>query len=459
MTETGISVFVALLLALLLANPALNLARTALGEGFSINPLGDPVLMGAALVAGVLLTLFSGFYPAMLLSRIEPALAIRGNDMDKPGSFMSIRRGLVVFQFAISQVFIICTIIAMQQMSYFGSASLGYDTDAIVEFAVPTRDDGKIELLKDRLSQSSLISGATYSNSGATSQSTWASSLVIMMDDGPLESGAQVKLVDYDYIDVYGMNVIAGVDFVQTDSATGIIVNQTFVDKHGFDSPEDILGVVIDVWNWEALPITGVVQDFNTRSLHTEVEPTILIQTSTQAYSGAVKIASSQIEESLVVIKDLWESSFPDFLFEHSFLDETIAEMYEEEQATQGLIQMFALIAILIGCIGLFGLISYTTSQRAREVGIRKVLGASAVNIVNLFSKEFIVMVLLGFVISAPVAHFVMSRWLENFAYRIDIGVGVFLVSFALSLFIALATVGARTFQAAQANPVDTINR
>ena len=251
MTETAFSVGLALILAFLLANPVLRMARGAVGEGFSVNPFGDPVLVLAAIIAAAVLTLVAGFYPALLQSRIEPALAIRGDSADQPRSFLSVRRGLVAFQFAISQVFIICTLVAMQQMKYIASAPLGYDTEAVVEFPVPTRNDGKIGLLQERLAGDGSILGATWSNSGATSGNSWSSSLGLRKDGELIEADAQVKLVGHDYLDVYGMELIAGRNFVESDSASGIIVNEAFISEMGYATPEDILGTLVDVWAWE----------------------------------------------------------------------------------------------------------------------------------------------------------------------------------------------------------------
>ena len=459
MTETALSVVVALVLAFLLANPILNLTSSIVGDGVSVSPFSDSILFAASVIVALIVTLIAGLYPAVILASIEPVRALRGTSSGQPKSFLSIRRGLVVFQFMISQVFIIGTLVAMNQMNYINSAPLGYEPDAIVEFPIPTRIEGEADRFKDQLALSPSIAGVTYSNSGATSNSTWASSGVVSIDDEWVDIRTHVKMIDFDYTRVYGMNLIAGREFERADSASGIIVNETFAKRIGFENPADALGTLVNIWNWNGIAITGVVEDFHTNSMREAVDAVTLIQTSGYEYLGAAKIPTGDIDASISAIKESWEATYPDFIFEYEFLDDTIAELYEEEQATQALIQLFAFIAILIGCIGLYGLISYSTSQRAREVGIRKVLGASTSRIVGLFSKEYVFMVLFGFAVSAPVAYIVMNKWLDNFAYRIEIEVGLFLAAFVLSFVIALLTVSVKTVRAAQANPVDMIRR
>lgn len=458
MTETGLITVMALLVALVLATPVAKLARGFIGEGFSVNPLTDPWLALFVVAAAVVLTLGSGLYPAFLLSRLRPTVAIRGSAGQKPGAFLSMRRGLVVVQFAISQVLIICTLAAMWQIRHLHNVPLGYDTEAIVEFAVPQPDETTLETMKNRMLQSAAIQHVTFSNSGASSGTTWASNFHYERGDERIENHTQMKLVDPDYVETYGMTLLAGSDFdeLPPDSVTHFVANEAFVKLIGFDTPEEALGTFVDSWSWQGT-IEGVVRNFNTNSLHQEIEATLLVPTLVYAYQGAAKVNTAQLNDALATIERAWQDAFPDYVFEYRFLDETIANFYESEQIMQRLIQVFAFIAILIGCIGLFGLISYTTSQRSKEVGIRKVLGASVPSIVGLFAREFALMVVIGFAVSAPLAYFVMGKWLENYPYRIDLGAGLFVIAFAVSLTIALVTVGFKTYQAAVANPVDSI--
>ncbi len=458
MTETALVTGLALIIALVLATPVANLTRDFIGEGFSVNPLMDPWLALFALAAAAVLTVGSGLYPSFLLSRLRPTVAIRGSADQKPGAFLTMRRGLVVVQFAISQVLIISTLAAMWQIQHLHNLPLGYDTEAVVEFAIPERDETRLETMKDRMLQSTAIQHVTYSNSGASSGNTWAGNFHYERDGERIENNTQMKLADPDYVETYGMTILAGADFdvIPPDSLTHFVVNEAFVELMGYTSPDEAIGTVVDAWNWQGT-IGGVIRNFNTNSLRQEIEPTLLVPTLRYGQRGAAKINTAQLDGALATIEQAWQDAFPDYVFEYQFLDESIADFYRGEQRMQRLVQVFSFIAILIGCIGLFGLISYTTSQRSKEVGIRKVLGASVTSIVGLFAREFALMVVIGFVLSAPLAYYIMGQWLENYAYRIDLGAGLFIIAFAISLAIALVTVGYKTYQAAMANPVESI--
>ena len=456
MTETTLLTLMALVLALALANPVMAVAAPLIGAELSVNLLTDPVLAGAALLATLALSVLSGLYPAFLLSRVHPSVAMRTTVGHKPGAFLTLRRGLVIFQFAISQVLIICTLAAMYQMRYLHSVPLGYETDALVQFRLPERDQTRLRTLKQELLRSTAIRNVTYSNSGASSSNIWGSNFYYHKDDERLENETQVKLVDIDYIETYRMTLVAGDNFIPTDSVSSFIVNEAFVALTGYAAPEDALGTIVEIWG-EKAPITGVVRNFNTNTLHEPIEATILIPKTTQVAVGAVKVNTHQLDEALATIEHAWQQAFPEHLFEYTFLDDRLAQFYDDERTLQHLIQAFALIAIIIGCIGLFGLIAYITSQRAREVGIRKVLGASIPDIIGLFTREFVVFVVLGFALSAPVAYQVMNTWLESFAYRIDLGIGLFAIAFLISLALALLTVGIKTYRSATLNPVEAI--
>lgn len=455
--EAALTTLIALGVALLLANPVLSLARRFVGEGFEANVLGDPTLLGAVLMAAVVVTLLSGIYPAFLLARLRPMRALRSGSQRKPTSLLSLRRSLVVVQFAISQVLIICTVTAMWQMDYLYSAPLGYNTEAVVEFNIPVRDNTKRATFKNQLLQEAAFTHVTFSNSAASSGNTWGSNFYYTKSGERHENETQIKLVDADYIPTYEMNLLAGENFLPGDSINKVIVNETAVRAMGFEHPEEALGTLVELWGYEDMPIVGVVQDFNTNSLHEPIENTILWPSEYAPWRGSARLETADLQAAVATLEQHWQATYPEFVLDYNFLDDNIRAFYEEEQTTQRLIQAFALIAILIGCIGLFGLIAYLAEQRAKEVGIRKVLGASVGSIVGLFSREFAVYVIVGFAVSAPAAYFLMRQWLEGFAYRIDLSMGLFLLAFAVSLGIALLTVGFKTYRAAIANPIEAI--
>ncbi|GAB5519378.1 MAG: ABC transporter permease [Rhodothermales bacterium] len=456
MAETALVTFLAMVLAVALALPGMELVKSFLGSEATMD-LADPLVWLALFGMGTVLTIVSGLYPAFLMSRLQPALVVKPGGMQKPGGFMSLRRTLIVFQFAISQVLIIATVVTAYQLQHLRNASLGYDTSAIVEFYIPDRDASVLETLRNELQRSSAIENVTFSNSGATSGSTWGTNFHYEVGDQRLEHNTQVKLVDTGYLDTYKMNLLVGRNFVHADSVTGVIINESMVKLMGLQEPQEALDIPIEFWGNPAVPVIGVIKDFHTNSLHQPIEPTLLAAMPDRKYYGGVKINMQRMDEALADVEAAWTAAFPAFVYDYGFLDERVQRFYEDERSMNQLIQIFAGIAILIGCIGLFGLISYTTAQRSKEVGVRKVLGASVPQIVGLFTREFVVLVGVGFVVSAPIAYYVMSEWLSNFAYQVNMGVGVFLFSLTVSLAIALGTVGYQTYRAATANPVQAI--
>ncbi|MEL6613212.1 MAG: ABC transporter permease, partial [Bacteroidota bacterium] len=362
MTETALLTAIALVVALLLANPARLLIRDFFGESLVINPFTDLLLLAFVLGAGALLTLASGLYPAWLMSRLRVSEVVKGQ-LNAPGGFLSVRRGLVVVQFAISQILIIGTLAAVYQTQHLRSAPLGYDTSAVVEFEVPDQQ-ADLATLATRLEAHSAIEQVTFSNSGATSGSTWAGNFHYEKDTTRFENNAQIKLVEEDYLETYRMSLVAGRDFVRGDSSS-IIVNEALAQLMGFENPADALDTPLDVWNWEGV-VTGVVRDFNTNSLRHEIDPTVIVVAPDYAYVGAARIQMNQRAEALEMLEAAWGDTFPAFVYNYEFLDDTIAEFYQGEEAFQRSINAFALVTILIGCIGLFGLVSYTTARRAK---------------------------------------------------------------------------------------------
>jgi ABC-type antimicrobial peptide transport system permease subunit len=247
--------------------------------------------------------------------------------------------------------------------------------------------------------------------------------------------------------------LIAGRGLVKSDTVNMFVVNEAFVRALGMKNPEEALGVTVDIWS-KKYPIEGVVKDFNTTSLHNKIDPVIMMADARNLIVGAVKLETSDVKQVLQKVEKTWKEQFPDYVFESTFLDDTINHFYDAERRTSKLVSIFASVAILIGCIGLLGLVSFMVTRRTKEVGIRKTLGATVTNIVTLFSKEFVILVGISFVIAAPLSYYMMNQWLEKFAYRITPGILTYLAGISLIIFVVIATVGYISFRAATANPV-----
>jgi ABC-type antimicrobial peptide transport system permease subunit len=266
----------------------------------------------------------------------------------------------------------------------------------------------------------------------------------------------QVKQVDGNYVDLYGLDIIAGKNIEDFDTAKGFLVNEKFVHTSGFTNPDDILDKMISLWG-KKLPVVGVVKDFHTVSLRQPIEATAMMNTIRGYETLSVNVEGNRIQDVISSIKTKWEAAYPEHLFDYSFLDQQIAEFYEGERKMSVMLSAFSGIAIFIGCLGLYGLATFMSNQRTKEVGVRKVLGASVESIVILFSKEYLKLIFLGFLFAAPLAWFVMNKFLEEFSYKEEIGPSIFLIALGSTVAIALLTVGHRSIKSASANPVNSL--
>ena len=266
-----------------------------------------------------------------------------------------------------------------------------------------------------------------------------------------------IKYADEDYFKTFGLRLIAGKSFEKSDTINEVVVNETLVKKLGVKTPNDIIGKEIRLGRSPWKTIVGVVKDFKTNSLREDVKPLLIAEKKEFYGVTAVKLRSSNISKTKAGIESAWNKSFPEYAYTTSFMDEDIADFYKQEEQLSLLYKIFAGIAIFISCLGLYGLVSFMAVQRTKEIGIRKVLGASVQNIIYLFSKEFIILILVGFMVAIPVAYFMMSNWLQNFVFRIKITPGVFLIAVLVSIIIAWVAVGYKSIKAAIANPVKSL--
>lgn len=272
----------------------------------------------------------------------------------------------------------------------------------------------------------------------------------------------EIKFIDEKYIGMFELKMLAGdkinkANKNEDDTVYNVVVNETLIHKLGIQDPREAIGKHVTVnGNWYST-ITGVVQDFQSESKHKKRRPCVLVYRTDNFYMASVKIQPKGMNQTINRIDKSWSALFPDNMFEYEFLDDHIANFYKQEQKMYTAFKLFSIIAILIGCLGLYGLVAFAAAQRTKEVGIRKVLGASLFNIVSLFAKEFVVLIVIAFIVAVPVAYYVMHNWLENFAYQISIGAGIFLVAIVTSFAIALFTIAHQAIKAAIANPVKSL--
>lgn len=463
--ETGVLTALAMVLAFIVAQSSLPYV----GELLNIKPEGatlfDPVVLFFLCMLGVLTTTLAGFYPALVLSGYQPILALKGKirASGRSNAQLSLRRGLIVCQFTISQLLLIGTIIAYSQMSYFRSADLGYSRDAVLTLLIPEKKPGQLESLKAKLLGLPGIQSMSYAMTTPSSTSNWTTGFRFGNDDKEPDYGVLMRPADTAYLHTYGLKLLAGRMYQPADTIREFVINEAFMKRLGFQKPEQVLGKLMRV-NGEDLkkPIVGVVKDFNAFSLHQHIEPSVLTSYRDQYRSLGIKLSARQanpeaVSQLLKQIEAHWNTTFPDFVFKYSFLDETLANFYKTEERMYLLFQLLAGIAIFIGCLGLYGVVAFMVETRNKEVGVRKVLGATTAHILSLFSIDFIRLVLVALVISSPVAWYIMNQWLQKFAYRIDIAWWMFALAGLLATAIALLTVSFQSIRAALVNPAKSL--
>ncbi len=459
--ETFLIVTVAVMIAAVITILALPYVNQLLELSLSFNILNNPVIILFLLTVTIVVTALAGFYPSIVLSRFNPVNALKSKLTVNAAKGISLRRGLVVFQFIIAQALIIGTFIIVKQMDYFMNQPLGFDKDAIVN--VPFRVDSvwfsKADYLRQQLLSVNGVQAVSFSSNTPVEDADdmWST---FKFDHATKEEDfkAITKFADNKYVPTYKLQLVAGKNLKPSGFTQEFLVNESLVKSLGFKKPEDILNKEISIWDDKIkCPVVGVLKDFNDRSFRQDVAP-LLITTNNTMYSQAgIKLETKNISSTLQSVKTIWQQTFPDFVYEYKFLDDKIASFYKQENQLSQLYKIFAAIAIFLSCLGLYGLASFMAVQRIKEVGIRKVLGATAGNIVYLFSKEFILLIGIAFVIAAPIAWYFMHQWLQDYAYRIDISWWIFLVGGFVSIAIALLTISFQAMKAAIANPVESL--
>ena len=454
--ETALITFISIILGIGITEIALHGIEPILGFTPALNLLSNPELISFLGILFIVITLGAGWYPARHLSRFNPIEAIRNKINSSYGQGLVLRRSLIIVQFSITQILVIGTLIISSQIKFFQTNDLGYDIEAIVEFTIPNDEKQVLDTFKNRLLSESSIQNVTFSNTGTTSNNTWSGNYLVMKDSIRIENNAQVKFTDNDFVETYGLTILAGRDLAHSDTMKEFLVNEAFAKQVGYgNNYEELIGKYNHYYGVDA-PIVGVVKDFHTESLHTDLSP-VVVTTRRLFYTGAIHINEGQTKEALTAIEESYKSAFPDYIFEYEFLDDSIAKMYENEQRTARIMDAFTIVAVVIGYLGLFGLISYMIATRTKEIGVRKVLGASITDILKIFGTELALLTGISYILAAPISWYLMQKWLSNFAYRIDIGAGIFALALAGTVLLAILTVGYKSLSAAMINPVDSL--
>ena len=456
MGETCIIVVTATVLAAIIASICLPYVKNIASIQEKLKLLNTSTILFMTFVT-IVVTILAGAYPSIILSGFKPAQALKNKITSASIGGISIRRGLVITQFAISQVLITGTIIAISQMNFVHQANLGFNKEAIL--VINSNVDSSVNVRQPAFKQKLLdipgVRSVSFSSDVPSSETN--SSGNFAYDHKPDENfEVYRKMADEDYFKTYGLTIIAGRSYDKSDTTKEVVVNETLVRKLGVKKPADVIGHEMRVGGlWR--PIVGVVKDFKTNSLREAIKPLVIGERNKRYYYTGIKLNTLHLSEVTKKIEAAWNQFFPEYVYTPTFMDDRINEFYKEENQLSLLYKIFAAIAIFISCLGLYGLVSFMAAQRTKEIGIRKVLGASVANIIYLFSKEFTVLILIAFAIAVPVAYYMMRGWLNNFAFRINMNIWVFILAIVCSVVIAWITVGYKSIRAAMSNPVKSL--
>ena len=465
LSEAVLMSFIALIVAVGLVEALLPSLNTFIGKNLTINYFENAfmalLLVGFMLFVGVL----AGLYPALFLSSFQPVKVLKGK-LASGAKNSRLRTTLVVSQFSISIVLIISTGIVYQQLSYLKNKSLGFDKDHIITFYGNAELSAKYETFRQELlknpsvvntGRSSIAPSERLLNSNGSAQE-------VELNDSVQKSTVVLKSlhVDHDFLKTYKMPLLSGRYFskkFKTDDTAAFLINETAARRIGWKNPKEAQGTRFK-YEGKTGKVIGVLKDVNFESMHESVKPIVVLMGSANRYNSiAVKMHGKNMKATLNHVKQTWEKLMPDRPFTYQFVDENFARLYANEQKEGSLLMIFAALAIMIACLGLYGLTSFIAEQRTKEIGIRKVLGASVTGIMQLMSKSFVWLVLFATGIALPLAFYGMNKWLTGFAYHIELlnYWYVFLASAGIALFIALLTISTQVFKVARVNPAQVL--
>lgn len=456
LTESVIFTFVALVFSLILVVVLLPKFNELAGRNFDLHAVFSYVNLLAAFGILLLVGIIGGSYPAFFLSRYEAVTVLKGEiTQGSAGSFF--RRVLIVIQFAVSVIMILCTLVVFRQLHYMKHMDQGFDQRNVISLQLDRNLRNKYPLLKQALSENEEIKYITSTNT-PLGEGSGKVIFNVETDEGMVQKGVNFAVVDHDFIETLGIKMKSGRDFRQdmpSDTLRAMVVNETFVKRMGWKEP---LGKKVELGdsNTVRASVVGVMQDYHQTGMYNEVESLMLVYRELNNIIY-VKLSGNKTQETLTFIETTWKDLFPDYPYSYTFLTDRFKGQFKADEKRGQIFTLFTLLAIFIACIGLFGLASYMVEQRTKEIGIRKVLGASEGNIMKLISKEFLALAGIGIIIAVPIAWYFMDNWLKNYTYRTHIGVTLVLLTTLITVIITFITVSYKAYQASTMNPASSI--
>ena len=419
----------------------------------------------ALLVIILVITFCAGFYPALMISGFDPVDSIK-NKLSAPGGGAHLRKSLVVVQFTVTQIFLIGTFVVLNQIEYFRNVDMGFEKEGIIHVNLPNDYQSRINILRDELQSIPAIGEVSISSTTPSGlrRALWSTGIRRKEVGADRGTVCEYQAVDPNYLDLYGIDLVAGRNFSPNDSAGYLIINQTLTLDVGYPSPEEAIGRQM-VFNGKDYTVIGVVRDFHSRSLKEGMDNVAFAVHPHMYRLANIKFnisprqanSSATLQSTIAEIESVWAGTFPEAVFDYRFVDENINAYYQQEIRTSKLLQIFSVVLLSIGCLGLYGLISFVVNRKLKEVAVRKVFGATMLHIMGLISKDYLRLILLAFIIAVPVSSYYLEQWLSTFVYRIGISWWIVVLPGVMVLLVALLAISGQLLKAARANPASTL--
>ncbi|PWT94899.1 MAG: hypothetical protein C5B52_19025 [Bacteroidetes bacterium] len=459
--ETLLTTVMATLVSMCLSPILLQMFKDYIPQGLNFELIQQPFVIAFLVGLTLFVSFISGIYPSLILSGYRPALVLKSQSTVNPGDTRRAwtRKTLTVAQFVVAQFFIIATIIVSKQINYSINADLGFNKDGIINFELPrdTVQSHQTHLLQEIKN----IPEVEVASSGffAPADEGVAFTNVSYAPKKDLKAQVQIRWGNPEFIDVYKIKLIAGRNVLPSDTMREFLINNTYAKLLGFQNPNDAVGIILN-FGKRNLPVVGVMQDFHDQSTHSPIFPIVFASGNGSMFHVRLKPSNpggQNWKNAINKMQAAFKKIYPDASFDYKFYDEKIAKMYATEQQTAGLLTWATGLSIFISCLGLLGLVMFTINSRTKEIGVRKILGASVSNIVKVLSTDFVKLVCVAFIIAAPLAWITMNKWLEDFTYRTSISWWVFLLSGGMMILVAILTLSFQTIKAALVNPVKSL--
>jgi len=464
LTETFVLTLLATILSILLTPFLLKMFADFIPDDFHFSLFRQPQIIVFLIALILVVTVLSGIYPALILSRFKPVLVLKNQGFTNSGRSRSawLRKSLTVFQFVIAQVFIIGTLLVAKQISFAINKDLGFKKDALVYFRINGHQSTeKKSVLVDKLKAIPGVAMIGICSDPPSTNGTWTSSITYNDGKKEINENVQIKIGDTNYIRMYGLHLLAGTAVPQSDTTNAVVINENYLHILGFQDPQKAIGIQLK--NFGGDPhIVGVMADFFPRSLREPIKPLLVANGTKSANVFSITLQPRTADGSnwtatLAAIGRAFREVYPNDDFDYRFVDDTIAKFYTAERNIARLLAWATALTIFISCLGLLGLVIYITNQRKKEIGVRKVIGATVMQLILLLSRDFVKLIGLAILIALPIAWWGSRKWLENFAYRTALDWWVFAAGGGVLLFIALGILCIRTFKAAAVNPVESL--